>query len=290
VRLFYAIPVSANPTGVSWSAERRAAVYALASEFDFLLLEDDAYYYIQFDRTPGAPQRGLSGLGRSMLSLDTDGRVVRVDTFSKFLGPARCLPPPIPPIPAHPHSPCQGLRLGWITAPPDIHHRLTRYMQSSVQGAASISQVLVHRLLVTWGSVGLHRFLTGMQADYASRVDAMLRAARRHLGEAGELPAGAELAAAAAAAQRAGPDAPLAVWTAPSAGMFLWLRLTGCDDSEALQPALKDFKVAVVPGEYFHVGQARGPYLRLCFASASHEDIELGLERLGQLLRSLRAC
>ncbi len=91
VRVFYCVPVSGNPTGVSWSEERKAAMYSLACEFDFLLLEDDAYFYLQFNLNQLDPssQPGLSGLGRSLLSYDTQGRVVRVDTFSKFLAPVR---------------------------------------------------------------------------------------------------------------------------------------------------------------------------------------------------------
>ena len=104
-KLFYAVPVSCNPTGVSWSEARKAAVYALACEFDFLILEDDAYFYLQFPR-PGAPPPGVAGLGRSLLARDVQGRVVRADTFAKFVAPVRCsallvisvhlLSPPIP--------------------------------------------------------------------------------------------------------------------------------------------------------------------------------------------------
>jgi DNA-binding transcriptional MocR family regulator len=97
-KLFYAVPVSCNPTGVSWSEARQAAVYALACEFDFLILEDDAYFYLQFPR-PGAPPPGVAGLGRSLLARDVQGRVVRADTFSKFVAPVRFYVLFAPPIP-----------------------------------------------------------------------------------------------------------------------------------------------------------------------------------------------
>lgn len=44
-----------------------------------------------------SPVPGLSGLGPTFLSLDVDGRVVRLDTFSKLLAP--------------------GFRLAWMTGP-----------------------------------------------------------------------------------------------------------------------------------------------------------------------------
>ena len=53
-----------------------------------LILEDDPYFYLQFAPGGGAP-RGLSDLGASYLSMDADGRVIRLDSFAKvghFLG------------------------------------------------------------------------------------------------------------------------------------------------------------------------------------------------------------
>ena len=248
VKLFYAVPVSCNPTGVSWSLERKRAVYALACEFDFLLLEDDAYFYLQFPPREGpacgeAP--GLFRLGASLLSLDTQSRVVRVDTFSKCLAP--------------------GLRLGWLSAPPGpLAERLGRAMQASAQGANSHAQVLAARLLSEWGPAGLDAHLRALQADYARCASALSAAAARHLGGG------------------------LASFAPPSAGMFLWLRLgCGVSDSEALQPLLQGALVAVVPGAVFHVDRAPCPFVRLSFASASDAQFDAAMARLAALLRAL---
>jgi kynurenine/2-aminoadipate aminotransferase len=258
-KLFYGIPVSCNPTGVSWSDARKDAVYALACEFDFLILEDDAYFYLQFPAAPGAPPPGLRALGRSLLSRDVAGRVIRADTFSKFLAP--------------------GLRAGWLTAPPAVAARLTRCMQAAAQGANSHAQLLAARLLAAWGPAGLHAHVSTLQAAYARRAAALMAAAARHLGAAG----------GGGGSGGGGGDAPpLATWAAPRAGMFLWLRLgCGVTDAEALQPFLKQFKVVVVPGKCFHVDGAPSPYVRLSFASASDDDFDAGMARLAQLLRSL---
>lgn len=53
----------------------------------------------------------MHGLARSgsYLQMDTDGRVIRVDSFAKFLAP--------------------GLRLGWVTAHPKIVEKLTMIIQ-----------------------------------------------------------------------------------------------------------------------------------------------------------------
>ena len=44
-------------------------------------MEDDPYYYLQFK--PGQPPQGLNDLGASYLSMDTENRVLRLDSFSK---------------------------------------------------------------------------------------------------------------------------------------------------------------------------------------------------------------
>ena len=61
---------------------RRREVYALCREHGVLILEDDPYFYLQFEAGGGAP-RGLSRLGASFLSMDVDGRVIRLDSFAK---------------------------------------------------------------------------------------------------------------------------------------------------------------------------------------------------------------
>lgn len=44
-KLMYCVPVSANPTGITWSMRRKEEMYALACEFDFLLLEDGTHSF-----------------------------------------------------------------------------------------------------------------------------------------------------------------------------------------------------------------------------------------------------
>ena len=64
---------------------------------------------------------GLEGLGQTYLSLDVDGRVVRLDSFSKFLAP--------------------GMRLGWVTAHPDMLQKICFALHASTMGPCSCTQV-----------------------------------------------------------------------------------------------------------------------------------------------------
>jgi DNA-binding transcriptional MocR family regulator len=42
IKAFYAVPVSANPTGVTWSQARKQEVYEIAAKHNVLLIEDGA--------------------------------------------------------------------------------------------------------------------------------------------------------------------------------------------------------------------------------------------------------
>ena len=88
--------------------------------------QDDPYRYLHFgDPLAGdaAPVPGMPAspgrLPRSFLSVDTDGRVLRCDTFSKWISP--------------------GLRCGWITGPRAVIAKLVMGSAPSL-GVASMVQ------------------------------------------------------------------------------------------------------------------------------------------------------
>ena len=80
-----------NPTGHTYSRERLTELYAVARRHDVIIIEDDPYMYLSFPRDGGAEAPGLYGLSScggggdrcSLLSIDEDARVIRMDTFSK---------------------------------------------------------------------------------------------------------------------------------------------------------------------------------------------------------------
>lgn len=75
-------PESIIPAGVVTPLARRRQIYSICRKHDVIILEDDPYFYLQFSASSVEP-RGLQDLGSSYLSLDVDGRVVRLDSFSK---------------------------------------------------------------------------------------------------------------------------------------------------------------------------------------------------------------
>ena len=87
----------------------------------------------------------------------------------------------------------------------------------------------------------------------------------------------------------------LAEWTVPDAGMFVWLKLHGVDDSEVLLDKLAEEKVAVVPGKYFmpsaldteeESSECYCPYFRVAFTVATDDKMDEGLSRLAKLLKN----
>ena len=80
---------------------------------------------------------------------------------------------------------------------------------------------------------------------------------------------------------------PGVTWTRPQGGLFLWVILPKHVDTEKLlQIALKEEKVAFVPGTAFYpAGDRSGLHcMRLNFSNAPLEMIEEGIKRLGKVM------
>lgn len=122
--------VGQNPTAGTLSVQRRKDIYEVCVKFDVVIIEDDPYWYLQYpsanqssrvetitsDDSPPRKSSGypfLDSLVPSYLSVDYQGRVVRLDTFSKTVAP--------------------GCRMGWITTQPALCERLLRITETSTQ-------------------------------------------------------------------------------------------------------------------------------------------------------------
>lgn len=157
-RVLYTVPSGQNPTGATQSVERRRAIYEVARRHDVFILEDEPYYYLQMQQpgteAPRSVEAFLEGLIPTYLSMDVDGRVMRMDSFSKVVVP--------------------GSRMGWITASEQIVERFIRHAEVANQGPNGFSQVILHKLLdEQWGHEGYFRWLMNLRLEYTKRRDAM---------------------------------------------------------------------------------------------------------------------
>ncbi|BBH24861.1 GntR family transcriptional regulator [Paenibacillus baekrokdamisoli] len=76
-RIFYMNPTFHNPTGYTVPKAQRKQLVELAERYHCLLVEDDAIHEMYFDEPPPEP----------MLTYDTNGWVVYIRSFSKYVAP-----------------------------------------------------------------------------------------------------------------------------------------------------------------------------------------------------------
>jgi aromatic amino acid aminotransferase I / 2-aminoadipate transaminase len=171
-RVLYTIPSGQNPTGATQTTERRHAIYRVAEEHDLIIIEDDPYYYIQLaesvcdtmtaEYTQMQSDRYLDRLPPSYLSLDSSGRVLRLDTTSKILAP--------------------GLRCGWMTGCAQLVRKFLNHTELSAVSPSGPSQVMLYKLLdETWGHNGLISWLGGLSSQYGQRLHTLIESCKRHL-------------------------------------------------------------------------------------------------------------
>jgi 2-aminoadipate transaminase len=116
-KLIYTIPTGQNPTGITMSLDRRKHLYEIASQYDLLIVEDGAYNHLVYEQVEV----------KSIKSIDVEGRVIFVGSFSKVLG--------------------TGLRVGWLHLPRDLVDVFKAAKGPADMCAPVPSQLIVYRIL-----------------------------------------------------------------------------------------------------------------------------------------------
>ncbi|WP_063991907.1 MULTISPECIES: PLP-dependent aminotransferase family protein [unclassified Streptomyces] len=147
VRAVVVTPSHQFPSGISWSAERRAVLLDWAREVDGYVLEDDYDGDFRYDRAPVGALQGLD-----------PERVVYAGSVSKSLAP--------------------GLRLGWMLVPEALLDEVVERKRTMDLGNPVLDQAVLAEL-VTRG--GYDRQLRRCQRAYRERRDALLTALAEHL-------------------------------------------------------------------------------------------------------------
>ncbi|OJD13353.1 hypothetical protein AJ78_06188 [Emergomyces pasteurianus Ep9510] len=335
--LMYTVTIGQNPTGAVLPVPRRRELYAICQKYDIIIVEDDPYWHLQYPsaaRELEAHFRGgsdgnphphpnhpsaqpnynahgklsgypfLDSLVPSYLSIDTDGRVVRLDTFSKSIAP--------------------GCRLGWLTAQPKIVERVQYITETSTQQPSGFVQAMVAGLImgggdgrdddefseddcgivsggrsVAWKADGWVRWLEGLRVGYEWRMRTMctiLEEGRSIIGHS------ATTTLSNHSNGYYGDDdgdwqllhkTPVYTFQFPRGGMFVWVRM--CFEThplwsrkdistKRLSTALwkhltkKPYLCLAAPGPMFDPVGSSGDddsfrYFRLCFAPMPEEDV-----------------
>jgi DNA-binding transcriptional MocR family regulator len=140
IKFLYSVPNFHNPAGTTLSLQRRPQIVEICQRHGILLLEDNPYGLLGFDREPYAAMRSLSEEG-----------VVYLGSFSKTFAP--------------------GLRVGWALAPHAIREKLVLASESAILCPSAYAQMTVSTYLATcdWkAQIKVYREL------YRDRRDAMI--------------------------------------------------------------------------------------------------------------------
>ena len=298
--LMYTVTIGQNPTSGTLSVARRTEIYAVCVKYDIVIIEDDPYWYLQFpSSSPGVvnarPKKSsgfafLDSLIPSYLSVDYQGRVVRLDTFSKTVAP--------------------GCRLGWITTQPALAERILRITETSTQQPSGFVQSMIAELLMGpssandpgrggaadgsgWKVDGWVRWLEGLRGNYERRMQNMCDVLDRgrsvvKTGRRRSLGFVADSDDEWAVVEKA----HVYSFVRPLGGMFVWVRFDFsthplADDvpHARLSQALwvfwtqKPYLCLVAPGSMFAPTQEireKDAYncVRLCFAACPAEDVK----------------
>jgi DNA-binding transcriptional MocR family regulator len=149
IKFLYTIPSFHNPAGVTLTWERRLEILEICRDNNILVLEDNPYGLLYFDRP--APD--------AMRSVERDG-VVYLGTFSKTLAP--------------------GFRVGWALAPHAIREKLVLANEAAVLSPSSFTQLIISEYLSTADWKGQINTFRGV---YRERKNAMLAALDEYLPE-----------------------------------------------------------------------------------------------------------
>jgi GntR family transcriptional regulator/MocR family aminotransferase len=150
VRALYITSHHYYPTTVTLSIDRRMKLLALAQQYRFLIVEDDYDYDFHYASNPMLP----------LASLDTQGCVVYLGSFTKCIAPA--------------------IRVGYLAAPTNVIQALTPYRRLvDRQGDPVLERALAH-----WIEEGaLQRHLKKSLRTYRERRDALSQYLQEHLSD-----------------------------------------------------------------------------------------------------------
>lgn len=146
-KFFYCMPNFHNPGGVTLSVERRKKLAALAYEYNFYILEDDAYGELSFNHEylPAIYSFGPE-------------RVIYLGTFSKIIAP--------------------GLRLGWMIANEEVLQKV--HILALGSQTSPFTQEIVASLLE---KISYKDHLKNLINTYRSNRDAMVNNIQNYFGD-----------------------------------------------------------------------------------------------------------
>jgi 2-aminoadipate transaminase len=150
VKLVYTVATCHNPTGVIMPDDRRKELLEVASKYDLLVIEDDPYSFFIFDEVPFTPLK----------TLDSEGRVIYLGTFSKILAP--------------------GLRLGYMVADGQITRMVELAKQMVDLHSSTLSQYIA---LYALKEGVVEKTIQKARVVYREKRDIMIESLEKYMPE-----------------------------------------------------------------------------------------------------------
>nr|CBH37490.1 conserved hypothetical protein, aminotransferase class I and II family [uncultured archaeon] len=140
IKLFYAVPNFQNPSGITYSRQRRRDVANILKTHNAIFVEDDPYGELRF-------------IGEDLPSIRAylEDNTILLGSFSKIITP--------------------GLRLGWVCAKKDIKERIIVAKQASDLHSNYLSQRIVHQYLI---DNDIDKHILKIRDAYKKRRDLMV--------------------------------------------------------------------------------------------------------------------
>ncbi|MFS1513592.1 PLP-dependent aminotransferase family protein [Chengkuizengella sp. SCS-71B] len=151
-KFIYVTPTFANPTGRVWSSERKQGILQICKQFETILIEDDPYGEIQFDKAAD-----YSSIYSLHSTNDDFNPVLYTSTFSKIVAPA--------------------LRTGWVIGEQSIIQQITKAKQTADIHSSMIDQQALYFLLKYFD---LDQHIITICNEYKKRKDQMTQLLKQY--------------------------------------------------------------------------------------------------------------
>ncbi len=151
IKFIYTIPVAHNPSGVTMSIDRKKHLLEIASKYDLVIVEDDPYSFFVYDENVDVTP---------LKTLDKEGRVIYLSTFSKILAP--------------------GLRIGWVIGNKYVIDVMERAKQTADLHSSTLTQYIAMEA-IRKGVV--NRTIEKAKKLYRVKRDAMMQALKDYMVE-----------------------------------------------------------------------------------------------------------
>ena len=143
VKMIYVIPDFQNPTGKTWTLERRQKFMELINKYEIPVIEDNPYGELRFE----------GEFLPSLKSMDTKDLVIFLGTMSKIFAP--------------------GLRIGWVCSTnAEVLGKYNFIKQGADLQSSTIDQLITNQFLE---DNDLDAHVEKIKAVYVKRRDAMLK-------------------------------------------------------------------------------------------------------------------